>query len=499
MKILFVHLGREHLGIEYLSSVLRNAGHETELAMDVGLFGQNDNIFYIPRLERRFDLSASILKKFKEYDPGLVCFSAYSTTLQWCFNIAAMIKKGKAVPTVIGGSHITLVPQSAMLSPDMDYGVWGEAEKMIVSFVSRIEGEGSLEDVPGLIFRRGEEIRVNPVAPLEDDLDSLPFPDKRLFEHALNISDDYMTLTSRGCIFNCSYCCEHYMKEMYRGQVFRRVRSVESLMGELRTMYRRYHFSEVYFACPMFPPKKEWVSDFAEKYRKEIGKPFWCFGHINFFDREYAELLRDAGCRNVEFGIQTLNEDVRRNVLAREETNERLAEALDICDRVGLHYDVDAIFHLPGEKEEDYERAVRFYARFKNIHRIKVFNLTLFPGTRIVDYAVRHGYIDEETHRAMSEGRLGDFFHLPMLRSPLEKWKLKAYENLLRLLPILPEGLILRLLRPRALRGVSYFPGFFVRSLEMLNLVKRKDLRLVLYLKIYARHFFLHLTGRRRA
>ena len=104
MKILFVHLGREHLGIEYLSAILKSAGHETVSAVDIGLFGLNDNIFYIPALEKRFSLSDSIVEKFRRERPGLVCMSAYSSTLKWCFETAEKIKKAGDVPIVIGGA-----------------------------------------------------------------------------------------------------------------------------------------------------------------------------------------------------------------------------------------------------------------------------------------------------------------------------------------------------------------------------------------------------------
>ena len=63
MKITFVHLGKENLGIEYLSAVLKKACHQTFLASDPGLFGSEDNIFYSPFLERLFNNKKQIIKK----------------------------------------------------------------------------------------------------------------------------------------------------------------------------------------------------------------------------------------------------------------------------------------------------------------------------------------------------------------------------------------------------------------------------------------------------
>jgi len=38
MRVVFVYAGFENLGIEYLSAVLKRAGHETRLAFDPRLF-----------------------------------------------------------------------------------------------------------------------------------------------------------------------------------------------------------------------------------------------------------------------------------------------------------------------------------------------------------------------------------------------------------------------------------------------------------------------------
>lgn len=499
MKVLFVHLGREHLGIEYLSAMLKRAGHETVSAVDIGLFGRNDNIFYIPRLERLFSLSESIVEKFRRERPDVVCMSAYSSTLKWCFETAEKLKSIRDAPILLGGIHITLVPESAMLSPAIDYGVRGEAESIIVELISRIEAGRAIEDLPGIIFRKNGDVKINPVPPLVENIDTIPFPDKGLFDRVLNIRDDYMTLTSRGCPFSCAFCCEHAVKDLYRDQKYLRLRSVGNLLEELNLMKAKYHYNEVFLCSPAFPGNKEWAAEFSGRYRKEIGVPFWCFSHVNYIDAEYAKLLKEAGCRVVEFGVQTLNEPLRRDVLKRRETNERIAGALRDCDAAGLSYDADCILNLPGEREEDYEKAVRFFADFKNIHRVKIFNLTLFPGAKIVDHLMNLEMIDCRTYDAIREGVTGDFFHVATMKSPIPKWKIKANSHLLRLMPIISHEWILKRLEPSALRGISRIPGIAVRLVEMFYLIRKKDLRFTMYLRIYLRNFFHFMTGRRSA
>jgi anaerobic magnesium-protoporphyrin IX monomethyl ester cyclase len=499
MKILFVHLGRENIGIEYLSSVLKASGHETHLAMDTGLFGRNDNIFNIPRLERLFSLSRSVTDKFQRIAPDIVCFSAYTSTLQWCFGMAETFKRIRDVPIVIGGVHITLAPESALFGKAIDYGIRGEAESVISAFADCIAAGRSPDHLAGLIYRKNGTTATNPPAPLVRELDAIPFPDKQLVEHAVSIKDDYMTVASRGCPNACSYCCEHAFRGSYPDEGYHRVRSVDNLMEELCVMKTRYRFSEVFFSSPIFPGDKVWVEKFSKRYRKEIGVPFWCFAHVNNIDRDYARLMKEAGCRMLEFGVQTVNETLRRETLGRLETNERITRAFRDCDAEGQWYDIGHIINLPGETESDYGDAVRFYRGFKKIHRIKVFNLTLFPGTVLLEKAFRDGLIDEATHESIQRGKTGDYFHFAGVKSALPAWKVKAYGHLIRLLPILPRKWTSLLARPGSLRLTALIPTMAVRLLELAYLIRIRDLRLAVFWKVYCRNSLLLAAGKRSA
>jgi anaerobic magnesium-protoporphyrin IX monomethyl ester cyclase len=400
---------------------------------------------------------------------------------------------------VLGGPHVTLAPESALISPNIDYGVRGECETMIAALAGAIHSRRRPHDLPGLIFRDNGRIIMNPVPELVEDLDSLPLPDKQLFERTVSITNDYMTMTTRGCIFNCTFCCNHAFKKNHPGQKYWRVRSVDSVIEELGAMLSRYRFRQVYFVCPLFPPDKNWVADFAEKYSKKIHRPFYCFGHINFFDREYASLLRAAGCKDIEFGIQTLNEEIRRGMLNRGETNEKLEEALSICGETGLHCDVDAILGLPGEKDEDYRQCIAFYSRFRAIRRVKTFYLTLFPGTDLLDRAIELGLLPRRAKEDIAAGNIGDYFHQRMVKSNIEEWKLDAFEKLLRLLPIAPKRLIVWLSSEKHLRAAARIPTPLVKFIELLNLVRLRDLRLSFYIRLFSKHIFLHIIGRRSA
>jgi len=500
IRILFVHLGRENIGVEYLSSVLKLAGHEVFSAVDIGLFGLNDNIFHVPRLERMFSLKESVVERFRSLSPDLVCFSAYTSTIKWCFSVAEEFKKIRDVPIVIGGIHTTIAPESATICPAIDYGIRGEAESVIAEFAECAANRRTPDHIPGAIFRKDGKTIVNGFAPLTADLDSLPFPDKELFAKYIRIKDDYMVSVARGCPNNCAYCCEHVVRKACGDPRYCRVRGVNSLMEELNVMKSKYGFTEVFFCSPIFPGDKAWVEEFSSRYKKEIGVPFWCFAHVSNIDRDYARLMREAGCRILEFGVQSVNETLRRDVLGRRESNQRISSALADCDSERIRYDIGHIFRLPGETEEDYREAVRFYSTFKKIHRIKTFNLTLFPGTRMLDICREKQLIGGNDEAAVGLGDSGDYFHVSSVTSDVPEWRVKAYGHILRFLPFLPSRFLLSFLNSDSrLKMLSRFPSSFAKIIELCYLIIIRDMRLKIFFKLYLKHAALLMTRRRGA
>ena len=119
MKIVFVHLGREHLGLEYLSAVLKTRGHQVALVHDLGLFTKEDNVFFAPTLGRWFsrkNIASDVLK----LNPDIIGFSPYTSNYQWVRKAAAEIKRIKNIPIVFGGIHSTLVPEKVISNDYVD-------------------------------------------------------------------------------------------------------------------------------------------------------------------------------------------------------------------------------------------------------------------------------------------------------------------------------------------------------------------------------------------
>ncbi|MBL7132042.1 MAG: cobalamin-dependent protein [Candidatus Omnitrophica bacterium] len=484
MKITFVHLGREHLGIEYLSSALKKAGHQISLAYDSGLFGPEDNVFYIPYLERVFNQKDKVIAKIESSNPDLVAFTIYTSTYRWACEIARIIKQRMGLKTVFGGIHASLVPEVVIKNDVVDFVIVGEGELALLDLVNALSSKKTEYQIPNLWYKKEEKIIKNSLRPLIENLDSLPFPDKELFENDINYKDDYVIMASRGCVFNCSYCCESFMNRLYHNGFYRR-RSIDSIIEELRIMKKRYRFREVMFNDALFFTDKAWLEELLRWYRKEIGVPFRCFGKVTYFSEELGRLLKENGCYCIEFGMQTVNEPLKRRVLNRYETNQRAQETFRLCDRLKLHYDIDHMFGLPGEEEEDYILGSKFYSQLRYLNRIKCHNLTYFPKMEILESAQEEGRLDKKEIVDIEEGNIEDFFHCNSFKDETMIRINKNFQVFYKILPLLPSVLVSWILKRKLYRKFYLIPSFVVIFLQLLVALRSRDYRYIIYFKYY--------------
>ena len=157
---------------------------------------------------------------------------------------------------------------------------------------------------------------------------------------------------------------------------------------------------------------KKWLKEFLTRYKKEIGKPFHCFVHASFFDEETARLLSDGGCRWVQIGIQSLNEEYKKNNLHRRETNIELSEALRIMKKFRLRSKFDYILGLPGEPIDSQEIAEDFF-RFNTPSMLETYWTSFFPATEMTETAYLLGLIDSDTYNNIYQAHTPDVYNKP--------------------------------------------------------------------------------------
>jgi hypothetical protein len=182
VRVTFVTCGLEHLGIEALSAWVRQAGHEPALVYEARPFSSGsgtDSRLLARFLDPRPDETAARVAATR---PDVVAFTSYSVTHRWSIDVARAVKERCDVPIVFGGPHVSAAPERAIREWSIDAIVEGEGEGALVDLIECAErGRFGRTDVANCTFKgNGAPIR-NPVRPLLQDLDTLPWADKRGF------------------------------------------------------------------------------------------------------------------------------------------------------------------------------------------------------------------------------------------------------------------------------------------------------------------------------
>jgi len=485
MNIVLVYKGRYHvrqaLELEVLASILRQDGHGVSLVYDPDTFGITDNVFQLPWLARRLSDPQGTVRQIAALMPDAVIFSVLQTTYRWSLRVAEEVELLGACPVIFAGLHPSLAPERVMQDSCVDYAVQGEVERVISPLLSAIEHGENPANVGNLWYRKDGRPIYTFRAGLVD-LDALPMPDKDLFRPHISHSYSYVAMVSRGCPFRCSFCEETCIGKLHGPKYFRR-KKVETVIRELVEGKRKYGFKEVIFKDSYLTDNTQWLKSLMTQYRKEIGLPFKCFCTISGFEERTAQLLKEGGCYCVEFGLQTWNDDIRRNILHRSETGRDAIRVFNTCAEYELWYDVDHMFGVPGETEKDHKLGATRYSELRYLNRVKVHYLVCLPGADIVNHALKAGSVPPDVHDRLADGWESDFYDP---RGGTADSKLVAgFATLYKVLPVIPRRGLRWLLKGRRTRLLRLLPRPFVALCQSLMALRSRDLRFVAYMRYY--------------
>jgi len=400
--------------VQYLLSVLKERGHDARLFFD-GSFSKDylAQDFFLTGL---FSLSPrQVCDSILAHSPQAVCFSMY--TLFYLENIRVIKLLKKADPRIIiicGGFHPSLLPGVVLAHSEVDFVVLGEAEHSLPALLDAAgrlgtEGAKALEPsaLKGVWNMRDGVLVERGLSQVPGDLDSLPYPEKEQYYRANpSLSRIYTIIASRGCPYECTYCNSATMNRFYRAhhEKYYRVRSVGSVIAELERALKKYRPEHVMFFDDVFGARLEWLREFAAAYKRSVGLPYYCQTSPMIHSKESLDLLADSGCCLLEFGFQSANAGVRRNILNRREQNESMKELVIQARRRGIFTELDLIANLPGEERSHIEEALSF-VRESRPHWVNLAFLQFHPKTDIIDIALRKGMLTRDDVDAIEAGK----------------------------------------------------------------------------------------------
>lgn len=441
------------LGLAYLYSILETAGHSPRL-----LF--LNNVDYSVSEEAFFRAVA-------EMRPEVVAFQVF--TMNRVSTFAAMEKLQVLYPgirIVLGGVHASTMSPQILEKFHASIIVRGEGEITLLELLDVFLGKRNLQDVAGLAYWDGG-VKLTRERELIEDLDSLPNPKHEIFFESDASRTVAHVISSRGCPFDCSFCC---LKVISRRRY--RTRDIGLVLEEIKELKQKYpRLAEVQFHDDTFLLDNKRVIEFCRMAVKEkLGLRFVCSARVKPVSGEMFSWMKKAGFVKIMFGLETgsprLLESIHKAI-----TREDVLNLFHVIKPYDFNITTFLMCGFPGETAETVQETIELVQQTQRISYnlvAGVGKLWVYPGTEVYEVMKAAGGISDDFW-------LGDA-PVPYFTAEHDLKTLVGYEE--------------RMLDSLSFRRILTRKGFFGHFLKMPGIITRfllkpRNRRLLLIALIY--------------
>lgn len=317
----------------------------------------------------------------------LVGISSTTSTQPYAYQLADEFEAA-GVPVVLGGSHVTFLPDEGL--EHASYVVRGEGERTICELVEALEREQPVSGIAGLSWRDDDHrVTHNPRRPhcTQAQFEELPIPDLTLIDGHQNMTTRPL-MTQWGCPFDCEFCA---VTAMFSRSV--RYRRTDQVLAELAGL----NASQVFFHDDIFVVNKNRTRDLLRSMIDRDLTPQWLAqvraAETVFTskssrepDHELLRLMHDAGCWMVLVGFESASEEALRRMNKKQSVRD-VVEATDLFHQHGITVHGMFVVGADTDTVEQADRTVSF-ARKVGIDTIQLMMETPLPGTRLYQQAM---------------------------------------------------------------------------------------------------------------
>ncbi|TES88945.1 MAG: B12-binding domain-containing radical SAM protein [Desulfobacteraceae bacterium] len=400
MKILFiVYCNGSHLpifpqNIAYLVSACKAAGHQADVYLQ--------DIHHFP------DSHITQFLDESEYDVVGLGFVAGYYQYRKAIDIAQAVNESKRRGDfifVLGGHGPSAAPEYFREILKADLVVIGEGERFF--------GEPEFTVLPDE-KKNAELLTVSNCVSSDlnfgviDDVDRIHWPAYedfpieiyRLSQFPTSKETDFCMpiLSGRGCLWKCTFC--------YRMVPGFRPRDPWAVIDEMSYLQKEWQINHFNFSDELFMSSKERIHLFCEALIKARMdpipwaetklKPFkWdCSGRLNFAKPKELELMKRAGCEYVNYGIESLNDNVLMK-MKKGLSVQTITEGIKATLEAGLTPGLNFMWGNIGDNEETLDEMVSFLLAHDRCMELRTIRpVTPYPGSPLFDYAVENGYLE---------------------------------------------------------------------------------------------------------
>ena len=425
MKILFISIDLT-MGTRILVNILKNSGFQARNLQITGI-RYSDSISQ-KTLKQIYEFA-------KEYNIVGLAFNSFYSVL--ASQIGRYLKSKGIKFLITGGPHPTAAPEEPLDYSDLS--VIYEAEITLPKIMENLRSGLPLDTVGGLVFKdRGGRL-INTGRPrVENNLDNLPFPSisaedivyydfkkssflspgvNNLFPHS---GKNYFIMTSRGCPFDCAYCCNNLFARLDRAFARVRKRSIPNIIEEMERA-KKAGFEGFFIADDnFFAFTPEEIESFSGLYKSRINLPFG-IGGLNPNNMRQGsspkkiDLLLECGLSDIRIGVQSGSNKTLK-IFKRNYTTEELPGLTKVLENRKtiwpephrkLRVAADFICDSPWEKADDKLDTLKLANKLLDTYGIFFYTLIYLPGTDIYAMAVKNGWVKDRERDVYLRGIAG--------------------------------------------------------------------------------------------
>jgi radical SAM superfamily enzyme YgiQ (UPF0313 family) len=320
---------------------------------------------------------------------------------------------------IVGGIHATLAPQDTLACEGVDAVCVGEGEIPLLRLGECLAAGENPRGMDGFLWRGAPPGRPPGSLRFASDLAGLARPDYSIFDmpsilrHG-PLSGYFPILISRGCPYECTYCCNKAIRSVYAsGRGYFRMLPSEAAVELLEEVVQRHRPGGFNFGDDLLVCNRNWFGDFSALYRRRIGLPYVCNGRVERLqDERIIAMLKESGCRQLSFGLESGDEPLRRTLLKRPYTDEQVLRCAALLHEAGIPFSTYNIVGFPGETPAQMERTYDLNRRIRPTSGM-VFYFYPYPGTELYDLCEREGLLDPP-----ELDKPDGFMERPVLRYP---------------------------------------------------------------------------------
>ena len=374
------------MGVGALSAILKRDGHEFHF--------WNQDMHHYP------DESLKTFLDENKFD--VVIFSLIAGYYQYdkMKRLSKAINNSKNRPFyVMGGYGPTPEPEFFLKKAGCDVVCMGEGEITISKLMEALDNKKSMETVPGVAWLENGKLRTTPRAPLIHNLDNLPpIPYEKFPMHYYRMlrlpkvkptEFAFPLMSARGCSFKCTFC--------YRMDPGYRIRTPEPLLDEIEKLYKDYGITYIGFQDDLLMSSVEHTEAVCLEFLKRNLPIRWmCNGRLNYCSEELLQLMKDAGCDFINYGIESMDQKVLNN-MKKGLRPEMIVQGVEDTLKVGISPGLNFIFGNRGDNKETIKKAVNFLLKYDDFSQKRTIRpVTPYPGSPLYYDAIKSGLLDKE-------------------------------------------------------------------------------------------------------